>query len=100
MSARHGDNKVGFGGNFGRKLACREPGGVAAQLLKNVCSIAMDPVTDDRTGAGARRRKIRNRVLIGVRGCQSLRSGRSTNVSRADEQDMHHELRSGQRVAS
>jgi len=53
MSARHGDNKVGCGGNFGRKLARCEPGGVAAQLLKNVCSIAMNPVTDDCAGAGA-----------------------------------------------
>ena len=67
MSARHGDDEIGACGDFGRKLARCEPGRVTAQLLKNVCSIVMNPMTDNRAGAGARRRDIRYLVLIGVR---------------------------------
>jgi len=55
MSDRHGDNEVGGCGDFARQLARCEPGGVTAQLLENVCSKGMNPVTDNRAGAGARR---------------------------------------------
>ena len=88
VSARHGDDEIGFCRESARDLASCELRRIAAQALEYGGCVRVHRVADDCTSAGARCAEIFGRQLSAVHRRKPFSRWRPTDVARAHEEDV------------
>ena len=89
---RHGQDKIGIGGNLRRELSCGEIGDITTQLREDARSDGLNRMPCQGVGTGTRCCEILNIGSGAVCDSESFRSRGTTDVSSADKQYVQSKL--------